>query len=838
MRSIVLLAIGALAALPAGAATLARGPYLQLATPQSVTVVWRTATPAACALAVHPLGTPLTTIPGPTGTTCAIALDGLTPGTQYGYTPLADGTALAPEAVFFTDEPTLPFTFAVLGDSGSGGPHQYGVAERLRTTRADFLLHTGDMIYEDGAAIDFDPKFFRPYRDLIRNVVFWPCVGNHDIATAGGVPWRDAFYTPANNPAGNEHYYSFDFGNAHIAVLDSNADLAPGSPQYTFLDADLAASSATWKFVAFHHPPYSSGNHGSDPVLQANLGPLFDRHAVDVVFSGHDHHYERTVPLRGGQTVAPGQGTVYVVTGGGGKEIRTLGVNAFTAYGESAFHFVRVAVDGGRLLLQMIREDGLVRDTLVLEKGSVTAPRCGDNVMNQTGEQCDGDDRFACTGGCAADCTCTPVCGDGLLDPSNEDCDGRSDAACPGLCRSTCRCGGPADFLTLPPSADTYLEEGTEATWDHGAATHLDVDQRPTDFAYLRFDLTGVPVPIVAAQLTLRCSNASTDGGTIYPVRASSWVEGTRTGADSTSAGGPGLTWSEVDTNGDGTIDLGDSSPYAFDPSDWIRVLGPVTVGQDVTRDVTRAFQGGPGLYSLALRNHTSDGAVYASREASTASQRPRLRLELGAPLPTTTSTSTSSTTRPPTSTTTTTTRPPTTTTSTTRTTTTSTTTTTRPGPTGVVVADVTVREKGNGSLGAGPILEVDGRDGKRKNTFLRIAVSGVAPRTVASARLRLQVGAAAGSGSNSGGRIHALPGCDWTESGLTWSTRPPIPSAVLASVAALNPGDLAEFDLSSVVTGDGTYCFALDSLSADGVAYNSREGSERRPQVILEVAP
>src|SRR5262249_25559804 len=157
------------------------------------------------------------------------------------------------------------------------------------------VVHTGDMIYESGATADFDSRFFAPYADLVRQLVFWPCLGNHDFKTAAGQPWRDAFYTPANNPAASENYYSFDYGNAHIAVLDSNSGTAPGSAQYQFLDSDLAASTARWKFVAFHHTIYSSGTtHGSNLAIRANLVPLFDAHDVDMVFMGHEHNYERT----------------------------------------------------------------------------------------------------------------------------------------------------------------------------------------------------------------------------------------------------------------------------------------------------------------------------------------------------------------------------------------------------------------------------------------------------------------------------------------------------------------------------------------------------------------
>ena len=135
-------------------------------------------------------------------------------------------------------------------------------------------------------------------------------------------------------------------------------------------------------------------------------------------------------------------------------------------------------------------------------------------------------------------------CGDGELNP-NEQCDGDANAACPGACRSDCTCPGTAPApLDLGVAADTYIEAGGESTWDHGTSDHLDVDLAPFGVAYLRFDLRAVTAPIRSAVLRLSCSNASEDGGTVYAVADSSWIEGTQPGASGASAAGPGLNGS------------------------------------------------------------------------------------------------------------------------------------------------------------------------------------------------------------------------------------------------------------------------------------------------------
>src|SRR5439155_1436351 len=115
------------------------------------------------------------------------------------------------------------------------------------------------------------------------------------------------------------------------------------------------------------------------------------------------------------------------------------------------------------------------------------------------------------------------------------------------------------------PAGDTFVKAGTEAGWDHGAADEVEVEQSPAHIVYLKFDLSAVAAPVVRATLTLFSTDASPDGGTLYPVSDSSWVEGNQTGKSSTSASGPGLKWTDLDTNADGKVDARDTSTFVPD---------------------------------------------------------------------------------------------------------------------------------------------------------------------------------------------------------------------------------------------------------------------------------
>jgi hypothetical protein len=237
---------------------------------------------------------------------------------------------------------------------------------------------------------------------------------------------------------------------------------------------------------------------------------------------------------------------------------------------------------------------------------------CADGDVCNGEESCHGG---VCTSGVALGCDDGDTCTADACDPT----DG---------CQHELVCGE----ITLAPIADTYIEEGAEATWDHGDAMHVDSDTRPHGIIYLKFDLGSVTLPIESAALTLYSTNASDDGGTIYPVLDSSWVEGGGNGIDSSSAGGAGLKWIDVDTNDDREIDTADASPYVPDFTQPAAALGSVSKSQYVSADVASALQSGPGVYTLAIQSDSSDGVTYATRQHTDPARHPQLTLTLGQP--------------------------------------------------------------------------------------------------------------------------------------------------------------------------------------------------------------
>lgn len=259
---------------------------------------------------------------------------------------------------------TDDLTFVALGDSGSGGRQAVEVASRMAATYEEepfgLIAHLGDICYYGSIRDRFEEVFLRPMGSFVdAGVEIELAVGNHD----GGIFFSDEslaeIETTLELLGTPDRYYVSTHGPADFFYLDSSAPSLLGAgalEQLSWFENALASSTARWKIVAMHHPIYSSGLHGSSLARRELLEPIFVRHGVDLVFAGHDHHYERTLPI---------DGVTYVVTGGGCKTT-PVDPQEFTAFAESTLEFVLVRIDGDRLVSRAIRPDGDIVDRFEL----------------------------------------------------------------------------------------------------------------------------------------------------------------------------------------------------------------------------------------------------------------------------------------------------------------------------------------------------------------------------------------------------------------------------------------------------------------------------------------
>jgi hypothetical protein len=328
------------------AITLTRGPVAESVTQRSAIISFRTSARDHDSVLLQNG----TSIDAGTGVSHEARLTRLTPGKHYEYTLEGESGALTTGTFRAAPAGASRFTFAVVGDSGSGTSDETAVASLIASWHPDFVLTVGDNAYPMGSKELLDRDIFGPYAAVMRESAWFPALGNHDVEADGGEPELEAFHS-----LGNERWYRFTWGNAAVVVLDSNTSVAPGSPQLRFARRAFARRSC-FRFAAWHHPPWEPPGKITNPGLRRNLVPLVQKDGIQVVFVGHLHAYARS---------RPHGGVVYLAVGTGGHSLsddaRTLTIPSARIV-QGRFGALRVDVAGHEARFRYESVDGRVRD--------------------------------------------------------------------------------------------------------------------------------------------------------------------------------------------------------------------------------------------------------------------------------------------------------------------------------------------------------------------------------------------------------------------------------------------------------------------------------------------
>ena len=278
----------------------------------------------------------------------AATLNGLKLNNRYHYrVRMAEETLL--EGYFTTRKPRGTKTrFVAFGDNSYGDISDRAIAYQTYRSRPDFVMNTGDNVYEGGLDNEYARYFFPVYNaeqagqrigaPLLRSVPFYSVLANHDVhgkdadgiaiadfsknvdslayytnfhfpnnglvpanptLTSGKSEALDSFLAAAGSRFPNMANYSYDYGDAHFLCLDSNTYIDPNNAALqAWIAADLSGTDATWKFVAYHHPAFNAGaDHYAEQHMRV-LSPIFEAHGVAFVLNGHEHVYQRSRPLR------------------------------------------------------------------------------------------------------------------------------------------------------------------------------------------------------------------------------------------------------------------------------------------------------------------------------------------------------------------------------------------------------------------------------------------------------------------------------------------------------------------------------------------------------------
>jgi 3',5'-cyclic AMP phosphodiesterase CpdA len=248
------------------------------------------------------------------------------------------------------DPPEL--RIAVAGDVGDSGSRLTATADAMARLAGDdpfdVLLLLGDNVYPSGDPAQLPSTVFEPFAPVLDDgTELLAILGNHDA------PHGDAQLAALGIPG---RWWSEEHGDVLLVGLDSNE---PDNPeQLAFLEEVLRTSTATWKIVALHHPPYSAGYQGSNEDTRRAFVPLFERYGVQLVLSGHDHDYQRSKVING---------VTYIVTGAAAGTRRT-GKNDFTEVAFSWHSYVELGVYPDRLVGRVMNQDNRVADQWVLSK--------------------------------------------------------------------------------------------------------------------------------------------------------------------------------------------------------------------------------------------------------------------------------------------------------------------------------------------------------------------------------------------------------------------------------------------------------------------------------------
>jgi hypothetical protein len=337
---------------PANGEKIVGGPYVVNATPTSATLMWMVQRGEAS------FGSAAGSLERKSPVLHAerIHLTGLKPGTLQHYQAFpgeaGKGSFKTPPAE------TTPFEFVVYGDTRTRHDvHRAVVAGILKYSHADFAVQTGDLV-EDARDNALWPIFFDAERELLRKVAYYPALGNHERNAKNYYDYMEA-----------QPYYSFDWGNAHLIVLNSDiGSIGPDKAardaywreQTRWLEDDLKSSQgAGFRFLFAHHPPLTAvkRRQGENPHMAA-LEPMFEKYRVSGAFFGHDHNYQHYRK----------NGIHYFVSGGGGAPLYDVdsppaGITVKVA---STENFMVVKVNGAKARVEVFKPTGEMLDSAEL----------------------------------------------------------------------------------------------------------------------------------------------------------------------------------------------------------------------------------------------------------------------------------------------------------------------------------------------------------------------------------------------------------------------------------------------------------------------------------------
>jgi hypothetical protein len=355
-------------------AVMRKAPYVIYGgTNTEMEILWQLTTTALCTFdwgrdTTYSLGTEQTVEYG-SDHQHRYTIIGLVPGNEYDYRGTSGTQVFSGSFRAALADSITRLKFLAYGDTRSNPATHDAVANGMFSTDGSdsdyhsLVISVGDLVADGNTESYWDSEFFSsayPHiRSLLANLPYQSCMGNHE-----GTGILFAKYFPY--PYVAHHYWSFDFGPAHFAVLDQYTSYGAGSAELAWLAHDLATASKPWKFIVLHEPGWSAGgDHENNVTVQTSIQPLCEQYGVSIVFGGHNHYYARAVV----------NGVQHITTGGGGAPLYdpNPGYPHIVVTSRSN-HFCKVEIASSRLYFAAITSAGTVIDTFSVVRAVSASP--------------------------------------------------------------------------------------------------------------------------------------------------------------------------------------------------------------------------------------------------------------------------------------------------------------------------------------------------------------------------------------------------------------------------------------------------------------------------------
>lgn len=262
-----------------------------------------------------------------------------------------------------------PIRVGVLGDSGFGEEVTFNLARQMAGQELDFAINTGDVVYQiynNASAVEaYALKWYLPFEPLLKQIPLYPVVGNHDVepsARVDDLPFYYRAFPPFTDSAfeGRNQWYTFTRQGWRFLMLDTQTFYgeAGRAEQTAWLAEQLATGDASHTVVAFHVPPYSSGNlHQGDGAPVREWSGMFAAAGIPLVLQGHSHNYEHL----------EADGVTYIVSGGGSGSLYGLGVVVpESRVFEARTHYVLLELHPDRIDVTATAVEGDVLDQFTI----------------------------------------------------------------------------------------------------------------------------------------------------------------------------------------------------------------------------------------------------------------------------------------------------------------------------------------------------------------------------------------------------------------------------------------------------------------------------------------